>query len=392
FSEKLWPEGSGGELATYLILKLLASTGDFNLEVYTSTRNPAKIPGASIRTVGFLRASNKVKLFVNILASRRFVEKAIERVDTVYIPRFSYPIIPVAKRLGKKVIVHLHGYQPVSYTAIILYSEAEKPMRDFKRTFMIEYASKPLTITLASALATPLMRLIRKWVGAADRIICVSQRHEEIILRSAPEYEKRITTIYNPPPEIPAIDKNLFEKPTLLYVSGDSFVKGFHVLLQALRILGRQRFRNFELFVTGNYENRSLKVLNSLKNRYGLDIKVLGRINHEEILKLHSKAWALLLPSISEETMSYAAVEAAMSGTLPVSSQVGALPEIFSDTPAEAFFFRPSCPSCLVDKIVEVTSMDREEIASIGNKLRRIMTDKFDKNVIKKMLVKVFEE
>ncbi|MEM0172673.1 MAG: glycosyltransferase family 4 protein [Thermoproteota archaeon] len=188
------------------------------------------------------------------------------------------------------------------------------------------------------------------------------------------------------------MEKNLSKNSTLLYVGGDSYVKGFHILLQSLRLLYRQEFRNFELLVANNYKNESLKVLNSLKDRFDLNIKILGRISYEEVLKLHSRVWALLLPSIFEETMSYAAIEAALSGTLPVSSRVGALPEIFSDTPAEAFLFRPICPSCLADKIVEVASMDKEEIASIGNKLRRIMSAKFDKDEIRKMPVKVFEE
>ncbi|MEM1712444.1 MAG: glycosyltransferase family 4 protein [Acidilobaceae archaeon] len=392
FSERLWPEGGGGELATYLILKLLASTGDFELEVYTGTENPAKVPGASVRVVDFLKASNKVELFAKILANRRFAEKAVKRADVVYIPRFSYPVIPVAKKLGKKVIVHLHDYQPVSYTSVILSSEVERPMSDLKRTFMLEYASKPLPVALASTLATPLTKLIRRWVGIADRIICVSQRQEKIILELAPEYKGRTTVIYNPPPEIPAIEKNLSEKPTLLYVGGDNYVKGFHILLQALRILSGQEFKDFELFMAGNYRNHSLKILNSLKSRYDVSIKILGRISHAEVLKLHSGAWALVLPSIVEETMSYAAVEAALSGTLPVSSQVGALPEILSDTPAEAFLFRISCPNCLAEEIIKVSSMCREDIVLIGNEMRRAMSKKFDRDAIKKKLVKVFEK
>ncbi len=152
FSERLWPEGGGGELATYLILKLLASTGDFKLEVYKGTEGHAKVPGASVRVVDYFRAMNKVELFTKILANRRLVKKAIERADVVYIPRFSYPVIPIAKKLGKKVVVHLHDYQPVSYTAIILSSEVERPMSDLKRTFMLERASKPLPIALASTL------------------------------------------------------------------------------------------------------------------------------------------------------------------------------------------------------------------------------------------------
>ena len=40
--------------------------------------------------------------------------------DVVYIPRLAFPVIPYAKALGKTVIVHLHDYIPVSYSAAIL--------------------------------------------------------------------------------------------------------------------------------------------------------------------------------------------------------------------------------------------------------------------------------
>ncbi|MEM0050731.1 MAG: hypothetical protein QXW39_09405 [Candidatus Bathyarchaeia archaeon] len=56
----------------------MASTGDFELDVYTGTENPSKVPGASVRVVDFLRASNKVELFTKILMNKRLVEKTIE--------------------------------------------------------------------------------------------------------------------------------------------------------------------------------------------------------------------------------------------------------------------------------------------------------------------------
>jgi len=160
FSERFWPEGSGGELATYLILKLLASTGDFEIDVYTGTRRPVQVPGASIKTIEFLRVSNKIHLYLNMLGNKRCIEKAIKKADIVYIPRFSYPAISIAKKLGKKVVVHLHDYQPISYTAVILSTEVHKPMSDFKRTLILESGSDNMPRALASTLATPLTKLI----------------------------------------------------------------------------------------------------------------------------------------------------------------------------------------------------------------------------------------
>lgn len=44
--------------------------------------------------------------------------------------------------------------------------------------------------------------------------------------------------IYNPLPRIPPIQKRPSDTPSLLYAGGDSYIKGFHILLNVLpRIL-----------------------------------------------------------------------------------------------------------------------------------------------------------
>ncbi|MEM4888944.1 MAG: glycosyltransferase family 4 protein, partial [Thermosphaera sp.] len=351
------------------------------------TENPAKVPGASVRVVDFLKASNKVELFAKILANRRFAEKAVKRADVVYIPRFSYPVIPVAKKLGKKVIVHLHDYQPVSYTAVILSSEVERPMRDLKRTFMLEYASKPLPVALASTLATPLTKLIRRWVGAADNVVCVSRRHEEVLLKLAPEYKGKTTVIYNPLPELPSTKKNLSEKPVLVYSGGDSYVKGFHTLLEALRLLGKRGQTSFKLVLTNRYSQKSIEVIEFLKKRYNLDIQILGRIKYEEVVKLHSQAWALLFPSLWEEPLPYVVVESMIMGTIPISSKLGGIPELIKGTLVEKITFPPGNYHMLADRVETLLSMSREILYSFGSELREFILGRLnDKGVLKSFM------
>ena len=84
---------------------------------------------------------------------------------------------------------------------------------------------------------------MRKWVSQADKIICVSRRQAEIIADQAPELKDKIEVVYNPLP-LEIIDaeprKELDDTPTFLYVGGDSYAKGFHMLLKAMKELGRQ--------------------------------------------------------------------------------------------------------------------------------------------------------
>ena len=117
-TERYWPEGSGGELATHLILEILRK--EFNIVVLTGTQNPTKLPGVQYLYEPLLAKREKVLLWLNTsrLANSRRFQKMLRESDVVYVPGFSFPAIPIAKRFGKNVIVHLHGYIPISYTAV----------------------------------------------------------------------------------------------------------------------------------------------------------------------------------------------------------------------------------------------------------------------------------
>ncbi|MEM3908107.1 MAG: glycosyltransferase family 4 protein, partial [Nitrososphaerota archaeon] len=308
--------------------------------------------------------------------------------DAVYIPRFSYPVIPIAKKLGKKVVVHLHGYQPVSYTAVILSSEVERPMSDFKRTFMLEYASKPFPKALASAIASPITKLIRKWIGLADRIVCVSHRHEELLLRLAPEYKRKTIVIYNPLPEVPNVRIDPSESPTILYVGGESYVKGFHVLLKMLR--SWRKNASFKLVMTNKYSQRSLEVLRCFKKQLNLNIHILGLLDYEKLVELYSQAWALLFPSIWEEPLPYAVLESLIHGTIPIASRVGGVVELAEDLNVRDYLFTPGNEVEFMDRIERIIAMDRQQIRDLRVTLRKNTLSRLNTKKMAKSLIEVF--
>lgn len=381
FSEKFWPEGSGAELATYLILKSLATKRHGKITIYTSTPNPAKIPNASIHVTSLLRSSNKIELFYKIIKNKSIIRKLITDADVVYIPRFSYPIITVAKEMKKHVVVHLHDYQPVSFTAVVLSSEKKHPMNDFQRTAYLEGISGNLFKSVVSTILVPITGFIRRWISYADSVICVSHRHKEIIARNIPELEAKLHVVYNPPPEVPDIKKELSETPTLLYTGGDSYIKGFQVLLEAMKILGRKRYR-LTLYLTNNYTQESVSKIMRIRSTYGLDIKVLGRIKYEKLLSLYAQIWALIFPSIYEEPLPYTPIESSLLGTIPISSRVGGVLEIFSNTSAASFLVEPGKVEDIVTKIIELISKDKKDIIAIGNALRNEIRTKLDTDKI----------
>ncbi|MEM1902719.1 MAG: hypothetical protein QXW44_03470 [Pyrobaculum sp.] len=105
--EKLWPEGSGAELATSPLLREIISMG-VDVVVYTGTRRPLWLPENSVRylpilDVGHGRPKTLGKLYTNLFRHGKFFEKALKDVDVVFIPHVSYPVIPLAKKLKMKV-------------------------------------------------------------------------------------------------------------------------------------------------------------------------------------------------------------------------------------------------------------------------------------------------
>ena len=125
-SELYYPQGGGAELATHLILKNLQKTGEFQITVLTGIRKIEKIKGIKYMYTSYLEPRPKplLWLYIDYMCRQSLFKELLECHDVVYIPRIAYPAIPYAKKMGKKVIVHLHNYQPITYHSI--YSEIDK--------------------------------------------------------------------------------------------------------------------------------------------------------------------------------------------------------------------------------------------------------------------------
>ncbi|MCC6021350.1 MAG: hypothetical protein LM577_08320, partial [Thermoproteaceae archaeon] len=104
--ELWWPRGRGGVLATHLTTKILARRG-FEVKAVTGVAEHESIDGVEFFHEPRLCADNKLRLWINsyILSRERWFRKLVEWADIVYVPRYAYPVIPAAKRLGKRVVV-----------------------------------------------------------------------------------------------------------------------------------------------------------------------------------------------------------------------------------------------------------------------------------------------
>ena len=388
-SERFWPEGGGGTLATYLITRLLAECNDFKLTVVTGTPNPTKIDRVSFVIDKAFKISNKPTRWLYLLnpSVKKRYKGLMKKFDIIYIP-YGYPLIPLAKELNKRVIVHLHDYQPIAYNSTIMHNQRNGLVYDIKTELAYELLEhNNIKRAIAGSLLVPITMLCRTWVSEADIIICVSRRQAEIISNRAPQLAHKIRVVYNPLPETPPIEEKL-ENPTFTYTGGGSYVKGFHIFIQAsLNVLKQGNSASFML--VGEFRHQHINLLKKLNHTH--TYVLLGYIPHEDALRLYSKSHAVLVPSICEEPLPYVVMEAMAMGTIPVASRIGGIPEIVKGTYAERMMFTPGDPEEMADKMGEVSSLPKDRLVDIGCQLRETVLKRFGRETVKWQLLKAFE-
>jgi glycosyltransferase involved in cell wall biosynthesis len=380
-SERVWPDPGGGSLAAHLIVKLVCRSKPVSVTVLTGTQQPARVGGAKYFVVPLLGARNRAALWKNIsvMARQRWFLKLLISSDILYVPGYCYPLIGLAKRLGKKVIVHLHGYEPISYASVVLPNDHG---RGIPRATQFEILERHGALkAIAGGFFEPVSRLIRIWLSKADEVVCVSKRQAQIIAEEAPELARKMRVLYSPIPEV-HFAKSLSGERLMLYLGGDSYVKGFHAFLGASQEIIR-RDRGVRFLLLGSMKNSTNTYLRKLNERSNHMYNVLGHVGHDEALQLNSRSCALLFPSICEEAFGYAVLEAMLTGTIPVASRVGAVPEIVHSSYAERTMFTPGKVKEMVDRIEALLHLSDEQLLDIGTGLRESALRKFDTDRIK---------
>jgi len=327
-----------------------------------------------------LCARSKTELWSGILSRGNRFSRLIADHDIIYIPGYCYPLVPLAKRLGKKVIVHLHDYLPVSYSAAV--PAPYEQYKDFPnkiRSFNIWLESRKSFLHEAVAsLGSFYSHLAAGWVGDADTVVCVSRRQAEIVGDLFPGIRHRIVVIYNLPPAIPNGHRSLMEYPTFIYEGGGIYHKGFHLFLKAAMIL-LSKGKKAHFILTSNLSDEGRFIVKSLNKKFDGAFKQVGRLPYEKVLSLLSRSHGLIFTSIWEEPLPYAIMESMLSGTVPIASAVGGVPEMVSGTYAETTLCEPLNMEDVASHIEVVMSLSNAELVDIGRQLSQSAATKFDR-------------
>jgi len=385
-SELFYPHGGGAELATYLYAKLLGKKG-FNVIVVTN-----KFEGESAVTKNYnftiirlplFKSKESIKYSVlqktNILLSS-FFRKMIKWADIIYIPRFWYSAILLAKNYKKPVVVHLHDYIPIcplaNFFNVIEGITCDKKGLICSQKCIYVYERKHrksfVKVVESTLFNSTFGCFYGRIIALSDVVICVSNTQKNLLLKNGASLPSKVYVIYNPLPEITK-DSLEVQGNDFGYFGGPSYLKGFHVLYQALGRINSGQSKKINVHVT-NFSNYSTYVLDKLRR---MGFIPYGQLKGKLFEKVYKQLKCIIVPSICPETFSYVTVEALLKGKLIIASAVGAIPEVTNGCDG-VFFFEPGDYNALAECILHVKGLNKEEVAELGLRNREIISKKFN--------------
>ncbi|MGC9107305.1 MAG: glycosyltransferase, partial [Infirmifilum sp.] len=225
-----------------------------------------------------------------------------------------------------------------------------------------------------------LFKFTTRLLDYVDTIICVSRKQAHIISQYLPNQRKKIAVIYNPIPEdLANMDADFVEKKNwTIYVGGKSYIKGWYIFLKIA-------------LETAKIKVPILYKVTNIKTRLPLgNVEFLGRLSHNDVLKLFQQSIALLFPSMWEEPLPYVIIEAGILRTIPIAFEVGGVKEILENTKAERFLVKQLDVNTMLTKIIEVINLDKKEFIDITTDLRDKLIKKIDGEKNIQAIYKVF--
>jgi glycosyltransferase involved in cell wall biosynthesis len=128
------------------------------------------------------------------------------------------------------------------------------------------------------------------------------------------------------------------KKVNILFVGSDYYRKGLDILLESLGLLNKNNV-SFNLDIVGEDKNvkKYMEIANS--NDIFHYVNFLGKKSPDDIASLHNKSHIFILPS-REEALGVSIIEAMISGTSIIASNVGGIPTLIEDNFTGLLFTR----------------------------------------------------
>lgn len=310
----------------------------------------------------FQRLKGAIRIFYSLEAKRKFTSLLNDfKPDIIHIHniyhQISPSILPVAKRFGVPVIMHLHDYKLICPNYQLF--DGKRICYDclapnYWQCFLKKcFGNSYLKSFLVSAETFFHHKILNIYQRNINLYIAPSKFMKDISVRSGIPKGK-IIVLYNfifSKPVTEIISKNY-----ILYVGRLSSEKGVMVLIEAIKKLPQ----TFLKIVGAGPQQLFLqkKVI-----EYGLSeqIEFMGHKNKEDVEQFMKEAKAVVIPSVWLENMPFTLLEAMSLGRVVIASKIGGLTELINNR-ENGLIFEANDSEGLKDKINILEKVDCQKI------------------------------
>jgi glycosyltransferase involved in cell wall biosynthesis len=253
---------------------------------------------------------------------------------------------------------------------------------------------------LSSWLGTALLRSEKAILQKAKKIVAVSEYTKKKLIVCYGISEEKIHVIYNPidtglfkrrmPEEIKSeIGKKIkiFKNKSLLAVSvlRPEIVKNPRLLFDLITDLHRNSALSLKFVIVG--VNTNIKhIRNYVERAKSSDLLFLGHVDNNILPDIYSLADFLVITSVSENLPTILP-EAMACGTIPISTNVGGIPEVIKDR--ENGFLVYSKKKEEFTEVFHKLANNGYKLNIISKNAEKIAREKFDSEIIKKKYLAV---
>lgn len=389
FSELFHPHGGGAELATWLYCRALVQN-DFEVSVITrqfpNESRAGLCDGVKVYRYPFrFDAGSRYQTFVNAnIISSSFVNEKVSESDVVYIPGMWYNAIPLAKMHRKPVVVHLHNYSLTCPTSLMYDFVKHQVGKSTRRSFllheMIQKGRKGRSLFVSCFMNESLGKHLNRLLTSADALVFVSDAQMQLSMSVCTGFEEKSHMVYNPIPECPIVRS---ERTGIGYFGGNNFLKGFAVLMRALRSLG-----NCHANVYATMFRDGPKVF-EMGN--GAKMHFLPRLGYGDLMKIMGNLSIVVAPSIWPEPLPYVVMEAILRGKLVVASNIGGIPEIVRGLKEGVRLVEPSRHQEVTEALEEFMDVVLLRANDIGAENRTILLRSFNNDESVNSFMRILE-
>lgn len=314
------------------------------------------------------------RIIYSLEAKRKF-EKLVKdfKPDIIHLHniyhQLSPSILPIAKKYGIPVVMHLHDYKRVcpnyqlfTNNEICYRCRPQKYCQAVKQRCFRGRTADSMLVALEMFLHHRAWKIYEKNI---DLYIAPSRFMKETVVSFGVPAEK-VEVLYNFIDPVKAqVEKD--NDGYLLYYGRLSYEKGIHVLLQALRLM--KQAPRLKIVGSGPEESNLKASVKSL----GLEnqVEFAGAKFGAELKEIIIKSKTVILPSVWLENMPFVLLESLALGKVVVASRTGGMPEMI-EPEVSGFLFENGNAADLAAKL---TALDNYNLEKIGQAAQKTVAD-----------------